>query len=335
MDEAMERGAAILRRFNELLRGAQGAFAQNRLADAEQLLEEAVELSAMMIQIQARPDTLWSHSVARFQLGLTLFKLSAAPEAIPHLEVAVDMGRQVVSTEPSLEEQFPVMLLQLAKAYRGPVGYAPAGQVPLLDADEMRAHRVDRMRNGAWPIGTMTLMSEEQAAKALDPLNEAIPILRRLVRTDRDQFQSKLALCLNLLGETYLDASRFVEAEPPLREAEAMYRLLVMRDPGFFQPLLTDTLELLGRIPNANPGSLDRISTLEELLPRLREEGHISREEMESGVTLTKSAARDRLSDAVNELYRLYETEGMVEEQAALEDEVNMLLGETYNIRWG
>lgn len=334
-EEALRRDTEMMRRFDEVFRLGVEALQRNRLGDASAYLEEAVAVSFIMASAEARPDLLWSHAVARAQLGLTLVKLGAAPEAIPHLEEAVALSRQLVSWDARIEPQLPTMLIQLAKAYRGPNGYAPMGRGPIFDLDEMRTYRIEQMENGTWPRGMMTLISDEQKVKAVDPLNEAIPILRRLVRVDRDQHEGGLALCLNLLGETYIEWERFADAEAPLREAEAMYHKLVLRNSGFFQPLLADTLQLLRRIPATSSAPVDRISALEELLPMLRAEGHITEQEKAVGVTLAKNGARTRLREAVMELYDLYRDAGLKGKQEALEDEANTLLGESYKIRWG
>lgn len=326
--------AETMRRFNETLQLGQQAYQRNRLGDADAYFEEAVALGFQAANADPRPYTVWAYAVARAQLGLTLIDLGAHPEAIPHLEEAVNSGRQVVSVDAAVEPQFPTFLIQLAKAYRGPDGYAPIGRHFIFDVEEMRTFRIEQMENGTWPRGMLTLVSDEQKAKAAGPLNEAIPILRRLVRVDRDQHEGALALALNLLGETYIEQERFAEAEAPLREAEAMYRLLVQRDASY-QNMLTDTLRLLGRIPTATLTPIDRISALEELLPLLRVEGCISEQEKEVGVTLAKSSAHKRLLDAVRELYDLYRDSGMTEKRQGLEDEFNTLLGESYKIRLG
>lgn len=328
----------MLRRFEEVLQLGIWSYQQNRLGDADAAFEEAVELSFTLASAEPRLDILWGHAVARFQLGLTLNKLNAHPEAIPQLEEAVRVGRHALSlgAPVELEAQLPMFLVQLAKAYRGATGYATSSHGPLLDVEEMRTYRIEQMENGTWPRGTLLLFSDEQKIRALEPLNEAIPILRRLVRTDRDQFEGQLALSLNLLGETYIEAERFAEAEPPLREAEAMYRQLVLRDPDFFRHLLTDTLQLLRRIPSANPSAADRMSALEELLPMLRAEAHTTEDERENGMTMAKAGARDRLRDALRELADLYKESGQPEKSASLWDgELGTLMTETNRIRWG
>lgn len=334
MDEALRRGTEMMRRFDESFRLGIEALQQNRLGDADAYLEEAVALSFTMANAEPRPDILWGHAVARFQLGLNLVNLGAHPEAIPHLEEAVALERQLASWNPQVEAQLPTLLIQLAKAYRGPNGYAPMGRGPLLDVEEMRTYRIEQMQGGTWPRGMLTLVSDEQKAKAADPLNEAIPILRRLVCVDRAQREGELALALNLLGETYVESERFAEAEPPLREAEAMYRQLIQHDRAY-QRMLTDTLQLLGRIPTVTATPVDRISALEELLPLLRAEGYITEQEKEVGVTLTKSAARDRYSKAVQDLYNLYRDSGLTAKADDLQGEFNRLLGESYKIRGG
>lgn len=322
-----------MRRFNEALQLGQQAYERNWFGDADAYFEEAVILGSQAANADPKPYTVWAYAVARFQLGLNLLNLGAAPEAIPHLEEAVNSGRRVVSVDAAVEPQFPTFLIQLAKAYRGPEGYAPVGRDLILDVEEMRTYRIEQMENGTWPRGMLTLVSDEQKAKAAGPLNEAIPILRRLVRVDRDQHAGALAFALNLLGETYIEEERFAEAEAPLREAEAMYRLLVQGAPSY-QNMLTDTLGLLGRIPAATLTPVDRISALEELLPLLRAEGYISEQEKEVGITLAKNAARSRYWKAVQELYGLYRDSGLTAKADELEGEFNLLFRETLNIRW-
>jgi len=131
----------------------------------------------------------------------------------------------------------------------------------------------------------------------------------------------------------YINADRLDEASAPLREAEALYRSLVQSD-SRHQEMLTDTLSLLSQSSAATDVPRDRISVLEELLPGLRAEGHISEVEREEGVTMSKAGARDRLCKVLKELAELYKQDGQPEKSKALWDgDLGILMTESLRVR--
>lgn len=260
--------------------------------------------------------------------------MGANPETVPLLEEAAEVFRELVEVVPAdAEPALTTTLIRLAKAYRGPELYIDFGRSPMHDLSEMRIYRRERMVAGTWGGLNLTGTSTEAHARAEAPLREVIPILRRLVRTNREEFEAALALSLNLLGETLIGASREAEAEAPLREAEALYRKLVIDEPAF-ESLLIDTLSLLSRIPSGS-GTRDRVAILEELIPGLRAEAQITEGERENGMSIAKSGARDRLREALTELADLYQASEQDEKYREVwRRELGVLMTEVNRIRW-
>lgn len=228
----------------------QYALEKNRLAEAEEIFEQAIELASFAATEGPSVDTFYALATSLFNLATVLERLGANPETVPLLESSAHLYRQAVDAGlRDAEVPLALVLMQLAQAYRGLAVYIDFGRPPMTRLEEMREYRLELMARGEWRGPRAGLVVPDVQAKSEAPLTEVIPILRRLVRGDRDSFESILALALNLLGETYLDTGREREAEAPLRESEAMYRRLVLINPDKFESLLTDTLSLLGRLP--------------------------------------------------------------------------------------
>lgn len=315
---------------------ASGELQANRFAQAEEAWEEAVSMSRYMASVE--PGTaLLAHGDCLYGLGITLLSMGADPEAEDPLLEAVEVYRKVALNNPGeAEPALAEALVSLAKVYRGARYYVDFGQPLMTDRHSMREYRRNKIASGTWGGARVQLVDPEWAGDAEGPLLEAIPLTRRLARAQREQFESMLALALNLLGETYVNTGRTAAAVSPLREAEALYRGLVRDDPSRFQPMLTDTLDLLGQATQENAAPRDRISVLEEILPELRLEGSITDWERENGVPMAKALARDRLRDTLKELVSLYADAGREKEARDLRDgELGILMTESLRIRPG
>lgn len=334
MDDAAVLWQELIQRFQQRHQEGTICLQSGQYGAAEEHFEGAVELARFFVQSRRDTDTLRALSSSLSGLAVVLDKLGANPETVPLLEEAAEVLRELALQIPSEAEPALVdTLIQLAKAYRGVTAYVDFGQPPTLDLGEMKLYRLERMASGHWRRMSLGFVAPRVQAKAEAPLREAIPLLRLLVRTNRTEFEGRLALSLNLLGETLIEATREAEAEAPLREAEALYRKLAIGKPNF-ESMLSDTLSLLNRI-DSDARPRDRVSMLEELVPSLRAEAHITDDERENGMSIAKASARDRLRDALTELADLYRASGQEEEYRGIWDrELGTLMSEVNQIRW-
>lgn len=336
MNSEASAGEQLFARFQFVHEEGARALQANQLVQAESCFAEALELSEYFASVEPRTDILGAYGSSLSNLAETLRRLGATPETEPLLIRAAEVFRSLVPRIPDqAEPALAQTLLALAKVYRGAQFYMDFGRPPLTDIDSMRAYRREKLAVGAWGGPMPTLVSEEWQANAEGPLVEAIQLLRRLARSNRSDFEPLLALALNLLGETFVNTRGGTGAEVPLREAEALYRGLVRDDPGAYQHMLTDTLSLLSQVTESGAGPSDRVSVLEELLPGLRSDAHITEREREIGVTMSKLGARDRLREALKELADLYKAAGESSKSDALwEGELGVLMTESLPIRW-
>ena len=336
MYDSTWRREELVPRYQYLRQEGHNALQSGQLSLAERCFEEAVELARIFVLESREPKTLKALTNALSGLIAALDRMGANPETVPLREEAAELFRELANLSPEEgEAALAIALIRLAKAYRGATSYMDFGRPPMSTVAEMREYRHERLAQGTWGGLMPTFISPEEQAKAETPLREAITVLRRLVRTRRAEFEGQLALSLNLLGETLLRAEQLEQAEPPLREAEAMYRKLIIDQPDYL-PMLTDTLSLLSQTQAVEAGPRDRVAILEELLPGVRAEAHITDDERENGVSQAKAAARDRWREVLEELADLYQEFGQDEKRAELWDgDLGILMSETLRIRRG
>lgn len=334
MYESTWRREELVPRYQYLRQEGDNALQSGQLSLAERCFEEAVELARIFVLESRSPKTIKALANSLSGLIAALARMGASPETIPLREESADLLRELANLSPEEgEATLAITLVRLAEAYRGATSYIDFGRPPMSTVAEMREYRHERLAQGTWGGPMPTFISPEAQAKAEIPLREAIPVLRRLVRTRRAEFEGQLALALNLLGETLLNAKQLEQAEPPLREAEAMYRKLIIDQPDYLS-MLTDTLSLLSQTQAAEAGPRDRVTILEELLPGLQAEAHITDDERENGVSLAKAAARDRWCEVLQELAELYQQSGQDEKSAELwEGDLGTLMSEVLKIR--
>ena len=243
-------------RLQGLVQQSEDAFAANLLLDAEDLLERAANLSAVMAGFYGDSESLLAYGICLENLSVVLTQMGAEPEAEDPLVQATNVFRSLKSRRPSESE--PALaraLIALAKVYRNGEGYFATSGSVITGKGPMREYRRRGLANDTWFGPRVSFVSDDWTAKAEAPLVEAIALLRGLVADqqlrnaggDPASYEPSLALALNLLGETYVNTHRAGEAESPLLEAEALYGVLVQQEPERFQHLLTDTRDLLAR----------------------------------------------------------------------------------------
>lgn len=322
-----------LQRFTYLRSQGARSLDRGEYSDAEVWFEDAMEIAQGWVGATSSPDALWAYGVSLMDLSRALHLMGAEPESEDLLREACTAFRIVARVDAEhAESALADALVSLAKVYRGSQTYVDFNRPPMLGVESMRQFRLEKLAAGTWSGPMAAFASPEWNARGEAPLQEAIPLLRRLVRADRTRFEPMLALSLNLLGELYLTLDRPTEAEAPLREAAAMLRGLADRDPGF-ESLLADTLQQLSKVGNS-VGPTDRISELEELVPFLRREASLTSEEIEHGVSLAKSSARHRLMTALKELADLYREDGREDDyERVWNSELGTLMTEVLTIR--
>lgn len=277
--------------------------------------------------------------------------MGAKPECEPVLHIAIENLRTArrLSDESSvsaLDDHLVWALQKLGEIYvQGPELYVDsrAQLKPIASIEEMRDYRHQLMASGTWGGETLSFVSEDWWAKAEAPIFEAISLWGSLeAHYSEKEFKSRLGDLFRYLGFSYMKTGRDDEAVDALQEAEEMYLDIYDFDPARFQPLVMDTrislVELSGRtvMLEGDGGKQNRITALENSLPFLREDAYITEFDRANGITMAKSSARDRLTNALRELASEYKTIGMHDKAESLwNGELGELITESLPIRYG
>ena len=334
------RERALQRSFEQAHRAGGQALQEGRLPQAESYFDEAVQATQELVGLRMNDLEVrrWVATSLANQAEV-LRRMGANPETEEPLVQASTWFRSIAEATPdSAEAKIPLAmtLLQLAKTYRGQEHYIDFTRSPMLTVDAMRAYRLEKLQAGAWGGSMAGSYSPEWRERGEDPLLEAIPLFGELSMLDAGQFAPLYALALNLLGDLYVNSERAREAVAPLQEAESVYQQLVARGDSRHLELLADTRSLLSQAQAGAGMPADRVGALEELIPHLRAQAHVSAEEWRTGVTMSKANARDAYRQALEELADLYTAQGREAESRAIWDgDLGVMMVESLPIRRG
>lgn len=313
------------------------AFREQNWPQAELVCEEEVRLGRHLMSISPTPDYAYSLGISLWYQGRALLAMGASPEAEDPLQEAVDLLRKfgrfdVNSSDPDLIDA----LMMLAEVYSGAQFYVDFERAPLMTVSAMKDYRRARLANGTWAEALITGVSDGWREKAERPLQESIAWGRREVaRSGHKEWEAKLASALYVLGASFITLDRHSEAAAYLLEAESMYVGLVRYDPDYYPQWLSLTRQRLQEVAATSDDQSERRHALEAMLPQLRREAYATEEELEHGVSPSKSAARDRLRDALKGLADLYKASGQDAKATELWDgDLGILFTEALKVSW-
>jgi len=211
-------------------------------------------------------------------LGNRLSELGRPAEALPVLEEAITIRRELAAADPDrYRSDLTNSLVNLG------VALAELGRVPeALAADreavairrELAAADPDRYRPDlGFSLANLAqrLFAMGRSAQALQATEEAAAIYQELAAADPQQYRADLAISLDALGIRFSALGRYAEALQVTEQAAALHRELAAADPDRYRPHLAQSLGNLGVSLSELGRSDEALAVTEEALAIRRE----------------------------------------------------------------